>query len=112
MSAALSCDAPEAPAAPGFAWAGHACRFCTGRLIARDGADGGPTVFECGQCDLKAKGAPDAICGCGMLPRPAAALGRGAPASWPRWRCVPNPTRCVASPAAIVIEFGEGEKAA
>ena len=93
MSAPLSCEP---------VWADHACRFCGGRLLSR-AVDGG-TVFECGQCSVKAQRAPDAICGCGTLPRPASSRPGAA---WPRWRCVPNPTRCVASPAAIVIEFGE-----
>lgn len=82
-------------------WAPHACRHCLGGLLERVLPDG-RSVFECGTCSVTAAGAPETICGCGILPKPLSARSAG-----PRFRCVPNPNRCVASPAAYVIAFDE-----
>lgn len=82
-------------------WANHACRHCLGRLLVRQEDAAARPVYECGTCGLKTPGEPDKICGCGMLPKPVRAT------SGPRFYCAPNPERCVASPAAIVILFDE-----
>jgi hypothetical protein len=84
-------------------WSDHACRACMGRLLRRHDEATGRTTYECGGCGQTAKGSPEPICGCGVLPRPAT----GAAPTGPRFRCVPNPARGVASPSVIVIAFGE-----
>lgn len=82
-------------------WADHACRHCASRIVRRTDGPGGEArpVFECGGCGVRSAGEPDGICGCGVLPKSSR--------PGPRFRCVPNPNRGVASPNAIVIEFSE-----
>lgn len=89
-------------AAGTWAWSDHACRNCLSRLIRRDAPDG-PPVFECGNCTLSARGTPDAICGCGTLPKPT----RPDPKA-PRFQCIANPNRTVSDFAAVVIRWGVG----
>jgi hypothetical protein len=84
------------------AWSSHACRQCGGTLLERRCEDpAARATFECGTCSLTACGTPDAICGCGILPKPVRASGA------PRFRCAPNPDRNSASPALLVIAFDE-----
>lgn len=87
--------------ADSWSWSDHACRTCLGRLVRRE-APGGAPVFECGNCTVSARGAPDGICGCGVLPRRTASPSPAAP----RFRCVANAERTVADPAAVVIRWG------
>ena len=84
-----------------WSWADHACRFCGARMARRSDGPGGEArpVFQCGGCGVESVGEPDGVCGCGILPK-TNRVG-------PRFRCVPNPNRGVASPNAIVIEFSE-----
>lgn len=104
----MSAAAPAAAAAASsWSWADHACRTCLSRLVRRE-APGGVPVFECGTCTVSSKGAPDGICGCGVLPPPVAARhAAGAPAGAPaaRFRCLPNPARSVTDPASIVVRW-------
>lgn len=88
-------------AANTWAWSSHACRHCGSRIVCRtDGPSGAADpIFECGGCSVQSRKGPEQICGCGILP----ASSRPGP----RFRCVPNPNRGVASPNAIVIEFSE-----
>jgi hypothetical protein len=83
------------------AWADHACRHCGSRLLERRTDEVARPVYECGGCSLSVTGEPDKICGCGILPKPVRM------AAGPRFYCTPNPDRCVASPAAIVVVFDE-----
>jgi hypothetical protein len=86
-----------------WSWADHACRTCFGRLVKRT-APGGAPVFECGNCEVTAKGTPDGICGCGVLPPPSRFNASAAAA--PRFRCLPNPERTLTDSAAVVIRWG------
>lgn len=85
-------------------WADHVCRNCLSRLVRRD-APGGPPVFECGNCTISAKATPDAICGCGVLPKPLS--GKVDPKA-PRFRCSPNPNRTAGNTAAVIVQWGVG----
>jgi len=77
----------------GFVFTGHACRSCLGRVLRCD------ETFRCSICEAESHGSPDAICGCGLRPTGIARQGG--------FRCAPNPARGPASPAAVVILFGD-----
>ena len=83
-------------------WANHACRHCGSRLIKRDDGVAKPT-YECGGCGIQSHGEPDGICGCGILPK--------SNKPGPRFRCVPNPARGVASPNAEEVPGDDVEGA-
>lgn len=69
-------------AAPAWSMVDHACQHCGGRVLQRG------EVYRCGTCGVESRGAPNGICGCGILPglrpRPAAIgrLGPGEAAEW------------------------------
>ncbi|HTO99797.1 MAG TPA: hypothetical protein VMJ64_00360 [Anaerolineales bacterium] len=70
----------------------HACRKCLGPILQTE--DG----FVCAVCDAAgARG--EEICGCGI------SAGEGGRKNL-SFRCIPNPERGPASPAAVVIAFG------
>lgn len=82
------------------AWqfAPHCCRACLGRVMQCQ------DIFRCADCGAEASGKSEAICGCGLLPGPLAArMGHVGGTV----RCGPNPRRGPASPAEIVILFGD-----
>lgn len=89
-------------------WADHACRICGARLGVAE-MPNGSTVFECGNCGVRSTGAPDGICGCGVHlgPKPRDRGRLPPPPKGPRFHCTPNPARSPASPAAIVILWGD-----
>ena len=95
VSAASACAAE---------WADHACRHCGARLLERR-SEAGKAAFECGSCGAKAQGAPDGICGCGILPRGL------RDRSGPRFRCSANPAPGPSSLSVIVISFDEAAAA-
>lgn len=88
-----------------FRWSEHVCRICGARL----GVDeSGPLdVYECGNCGVSSKGAPEGVCGCGVHlgPKPNKKRDRLEPKG-PRFECLPNPARGPDSPALFVIMFG------
>lgn len=90
-----------------FSWSGHVCRNCLA-VLGRFDVEGAAPVFECGTCTTSAKGSPDGICGCGVLPPAstgAATRRPGAAPPAPRFRCTPNPARSVTEPASHVIRW-------
>lgn len=87
-------------AAASAGWADHACRHCGARLLERR-CDAGRASYECGSCGAEARGAPDGICGCGILP-----IGV-RDRSGPRFRCAANPAPGPSSLSVIVISFDE-----
>lgn len=80
---------------PAWSWSDHACRTCGSRLAQE--LRGNRATFHCGNCDATAEEDPHPLCGCGVPL--VGADGRAG------FRCVPNPHRGPASPAAIVIQF-------
>jgi hypothetical protein len=75
----------------------HACRTCLGRIAERDG------TFRCLTCGIEtARGlkTPMTICGCGIGAE-GATHRRGG------FRCAPNPFRGPATPAEIIVLFGD-----
>ena len=75
----------------------HCCRHCGGRVL-----QAGDT-YRCSTCRAVTMGAPDGICGCGILPN-ASLLARMGPG---RFRCGPNPAPTDECPSEIVVLFGE-----
>jgi len=75
----------------------HACRKCLGPVL--QGKDG----FVCAVCDAADARVED-ICGCGISAGEGGRKNLG-------FRCIPNPERGPASPAAVVIAFGAGLQA-
>ena len=61
-------------------------------------------TFRCADCGAEASGAPNAICGCGLLPETLAVRTGHVGATF---RCGPNPRRGPASPAEVVVIFGD-----
>jgi hypothetical protein len=82
---------------PRFALTGHACRFCLGRILERDG------VFMCSVCETSATGNVAAICGCGMRSSTQLDLPKGLRAAY---QCSVNADRTIVNPARIVILYG------
>lgn len=70
----------------------HACRFCGGRLLQKQGAGGGMAV-RCAQCDATSSGNHDALCCCG---EEVAGLGRV-------WECFLNPNPTLANPQVVLV---------
>ena len=77
----------------GYLRVAHCCRTCLGPIL--HGGQG----FICAVCDAASE-AVEGICGCGI---------RVTGSKYPVFRCTTNPARGPASPAAVVITFGQVE---
>lgn len=118
----FACDDPYGPAeSSGTAYllTPHACRHCGGRVL-RSG-----DTYRCSGCAVVTMGAPEGICGCGVLaswgskpPRtrePKAPTKAPEVSHWkgPRpFRCMLNPDRSAKNPSEVVIAFGDADAAA
>lgn len=80
--------------------------------------DGPDSRWQCGTCRTESLGGPQGLCGCGIYigPRPLETKRNPAPktirlnTSGPRFYCASNPAPSDASPAAIVVLYGEPAK--
>ena len=71
----------------------HACRRCLGPILQSEGG------YVCAVCDAAAEEV-EGICGCGIRIM-------GSTAKRALFQCIANPARGPASPAAVVITFGQ-----
>jgi hypothetical protein len=78
----------------------HACRHCLGQLREVAPANDGRPSFECTGCGASSSAGHAALCACGIMAKPQRQPG-------PRFRCIPNPARTAARPAAVVVAFDE-----
>lgn len=78
--------------APLYRLSGHACRQCLGRIVEAAGS------FRCAICEATSSGTVEDLCSCGIRIAGTRALAG--------FRCIANPRRSAANPAAIIVAFG------